>query len=953
MEIEEIYNKISEGSKGCMYYKCDLHLHFFPEDQSEEGIKNYCNELFIILKKHNINLIGLVIHREEFLDYLFKGIEFLEEYSNQNNFDLYVFPSIELKDNRNTHFAVIFEIGTNKDDILKFLGGISKKQNQDDPLNMDKCDQIDQDITGSKAKIKNELLNYNGIAFFPHPFTENTGIAKTIAGESLKNFIKEPLSYLWNIAIPSDSTLDVSLKNSDCPKDFFPTEIRFKTEEFFKDIARIKVSDSHDIDDLDKIYSNCPNCSLFEYCRNGYTYLKLSSPSILALKQIGYDYNSRVLYSLENLFDYPHIIGLYAKSNFFKDKYFRFNPELNVLIGGRGVGKSLLIDLIRFVYNYIPDEEDEYYEIFHDKIKEQLGNGGKAIIFHKKNEDYMFAIERRLILIDESRQINWEENTEVLFYEKHNDNPFYSIGIIEEQNKFIETLSQTEIPNIHKKSKSLLSLIDAFIENFIEKKERTEIINDLEKIKEDLKDLYDKYENLEKIQNKISIMEKDLEAKIDYLENLKQLDLKKYQKYIEFDERIQKIPKNIHNWFSNIERIVKDHPNIEIFINLSKDIRKEIDNIVKEYEEIKVKVQEIGKDLLNKIKSADGEFDKSYNKFQEIWNNFYENKYNEYKAFIKDKNIDFVERVQKEITKLHIEIEKSKKQLEELKSLEQNIKDKENDVIIKAREINRITNIIDNKRRNAISDIRRKLNKHEINLKVRLKRIKKYKEYKRYLLKIHSTKLIDVINKIQKNFKPYHLGITIIKDRLHEYSEKFPKNQRTIFEKLNNLTENSSPPFIFNNLDLIDLFKLYIDKKPIISFKRDHSNRYVILDKLSIGERCAVILFIMLLEKNRPLLIDQADAELDQDSIKRLSTYLLAMKKNRQIIVATHNANIPVLGDVDLLYHLDTEPSPEEERELGVISNSSGFEDSIEDLLILEGGEDAIKRRFRKYDWRL
>lgn len=63
----------------------------------------------------------------------------------------------------------------------------------------------------------------------------------------------------------------------------------------------------------------------------------------------------------------------------------------------------------------------------------------------------------------------------------------------------------------------------------------------------------------------------------------------------------------------------------------------------------------------------------------------------------------------------------------------------------------------------------------------------------------------------------------------------------------------------------------------------------------------------MLLEKNKPLLIDQADAQLDQDSIKRLSTYLLAMKKNRQIIVATHNANISVLGDLDLLYHLNTE----------------------------------------------
>jgi len=238
-------------------------------------------------------------------------------------------------------------------------------------------------------------------------------------------------------------------------------------------------------------------------------------------------------------------------------------------------------------------------------------------------------------------------------------------------------------------------------------------------------------------------------------------------------------------------------------------------------------------------------------------------------------------------------------------------------------------------------------------LTVRLKKIKKYKEYKEFLLKVHPTQLSEIINRIENDFKPYYLGITILKNQLENYSKKFDKKRRKIFEKLNDLIENSTHPLIFKDLKIIELFKLFIDRKPIISFRRGLSGQYTIIDKLSIGERCAVILFIMLLEKNKPLLIDQADAELDQDSIKRFSTYLLSMKKNRQVIVATHNANIPVLGDVDLLYHLNTEPSEVEERELGVITNSSGFEDSIEDLLILEGGKDAIIRRFKKYDWKI
>ena len=175
-----------------------------------------------------------------------------------------------------------------------------------------------------------------------------------------------------------------------------------------------------------------------------------------------------------------------------------------------------------------------------------------------------------------------------------------------------------------------------------------------------------------------------------------------------------------------------------------------------------------------------------------------------------------------------------------------------------------------------------------------------------------------------------------------------------IFDKLNRLIDSFDYPLIFSeDLILIDLFKIYIDRKPMISFKRENYSRHIPLNRLSIGERCAILLYIMLLEKKKPFLIDQADAELDQDSIRRFSKYLLKIKKTRQIIVATHNANIPVLGDVDLLIHLDTKPSDTTDRESGYISSKAGFEDSINELLLLEGGRDAIIRRFKKYDWRI
>ena len=86
MDIQEIYSNILEISEGNKYYKSDLHLHFFSEDQSEDGINKYCNDLFDVLKENNITLIGLTIHREEFLDSLFKAIQSLNERSIQENY---------------------------------------------------------------------------------------------------------------------------------------------------------------------------------------------------------------------------------------------------------------------------------------------------------------------------------------------------------------------------------------------------------------------------------------------------------------------------------------------------------------------------------------------------------------------------------------------------------------------------------------------------------------------------------------------------------------------------------------------------------------------------------------------------------------------------------------------------------------------------------------------------
>jgi hypothetical protein len=60
------------------------------------------------------------------------------------------------------------------------------------------------------------------------------------------------------------------------------------------------------------------------------------------------------------------------------------------------------------------------------------------------------------------------------------------------------------------------------------------------------------------------------------------------------------------------------------------------------------------------------------------------------------------------------------------------------------------------------------------------------------------------------------------------------------------------------------------------------------------------VLPILLLTGEGPLIIDQPEDNLDNRLIRQVIVNILAsIKLRRQVIVATHNPNIPVLGDVE------------------------------------------------------
>jgi hypothetical protein len=86
----------------------------------------------------------------------------------------------------------------------------------------------------------------------------------------------------------------------------------------------------------------------------------------------------------------------------------------------------------------------------------------------------------------------------------------------------------------------------------------------------------------------------------------------------------------------------------------------------------------------------------------------------------------------------------------------------------------------------------------------------------------------------------------------------------------------------------------------------DGTRQYRSIDQLSKGQRATALLLLLLGASSAPLIIDQPEDDLDNRFVyEGIVTRLRELKGSRQIIASTHNANVPVLGDAELIIALE------------------------------------------------
>ena len=137
--------------------------------------------------------------------------------------------------------------------------------------------------------------------------------------------------------------------------------------------------------------------------------------------------------------------------------------------------------------------------------------------------------------------------------------------------------------------------------------------------------------------------------------------------------------------------------------------------------------------------------------------------------------------------------------------------------------------------------------------------------------------------------------------------------------------------------NMTDLLTYKVSNKIVISYNGKP------LENHSLGQRAsALILFLLAQKETDVLIIDQPEDDLDNQTIyDEVIRELKKLKGNMQFIFATHNANIPVLGDSEKVIACSFD-----EKQIHIQSGNVDCYDSQRSIVhIMEGGEVAFNRR--------
>ena len=576
-----------------------------------------------------------------------------------------------------------------------------------------------------------------------------------------------------------------------------------------------------------------------------------------------------------------------------------FSSSMNNLVGVRGAGKSSIIEAIRYGLDLPFGNNSIDISYKNELVKQLLGSAGKITIKIKNSDGKEFTVDRvfnhalEIKLDGELKNLNTSLILKKPLYFGQKDLSNYRDDF---ENDLISKLIGDKTKDIEQK---------------IETKKQ-EIRIQLENIK--------KYDNLENKKEEVNQKIEELNLKI---EEFKKHNIEeKLKKQIEFDKdnsNFTNIIKDLQDFRNDVNSFLSSYEDGKFFDNLKNYQSTENQDIFKElYKIIDISKQNF-LDISNQLKQLLDSF-KNINSVNISFKD-------KYKAF-KDEFL----RIQREI------------------NLPNNLR---------ADDFINYTKMLNSQKlmKNEIEKLSEKKSENDNNLK---KLLSELNELYREEFKIIDEE-VQKINESQESIS--------IKSEFKANKNEFDKFLRNIFGG-SGLMKNDYDMLTSNYVDPIAIYEdfenISLGGNKLLLFRERFKDSlasmltYKVPNKIdifyngkelakhSLGQRAsALIIFILTQKDNDVIIIDQPEDDLDNQTIyKEVIKELIKLKSKTQFIFATHNANIPVLGDCEQIVVCDYEEK-KINIEMGSIDNHNIQQKIIN---IMEGGKDAFNKRREIYN---
>ena len=191
---------------------------------------------------------------------------------------------------------------------------------------------------------------------------------------------------------------------------------------------------------------------------------------------------------------------------------------------------------------------------------------------------------------------------------------------------------------------------------------------------------------------------------------------------------------------------------------------------------------------------------------------------------------------------------------------------------------------------------------------------------------------------------------TLMQLRPEQLAQLIQSNDLDSFEELTHFGSERSRKILDSFRETVDPLNLEvtaIEDRIGIELNVSTSGRPHFKDAadLSRGQKCTALLPILLARRDNPLIIDQPEDNLDNHFIfETVVNAVQRLKKRRQMIFITHNANIPVLAEAELVLVMNSD------GRVGVIEKCGTVDECREQIIdLLEGGREAFELRSKRY----